>query len=175
MLNTAVTQMLETKLKSRRDMWLHGAMRKAWRTARQELLQETRSHSVLAVHWWRLLIIYLFWTCCLLKAKACQILGRFYFKSFCCLSKQVMSPSHPLHKQTFLQIIGGMEFIWQRCQFGRDRSLRVWRVLLCVCVCVQVFALHSSASSSCILYNDSVCVCVDFIPFGAAYLSDYTH
>lgn len=154
MLNTTMTQMLQTKQKNRRDT---GPWEKAWRTGREELLLEIWRHSVLAVHRWRLLIICLFWTCCLLKAKACQTLGRFFFKSFCCLSKQVMSPTHPLHKQTFLQIIRGMEFIWQRCQFGRDRSLRVWGVLLCVCV--QVFALHSSAFSPCILYNDCVCVC----------------
>lgn len=148
---------------------------KAWRTARQELLREIWRHSVLAVHWWRLLIICLFWTCCLLKAKACQILGRFFFKSFCCLSKQAMSPTHPLHKQTFLQIIKGMEFIWQRCQFGRDRSLRVWGVLLCMCVSKSLpSTLQLSPHASCIM---TVCVCVyvDFIPFGAAYLSNYTH
>lgn len=93
---------------------------------------KTWRHYVMAVHRWRLLIICLFWTCCLLKAKACQILGRLFFKSFCCFSKQDMSPAHPLHKQTFLQIIRGMEFIWQRRQFCRDGSLRVWG-FYCVC------------------------------------------
>lgn len=115
------------KIKKRRNP--HSYLKpwgKTWRTTKQELFRKIWRYSVLAVHRWRLLFICLFWTCCLLKAKACQILGKFFFKSFCCFSKQVMSPTHPLHKQTFLQIIRGMEFIWQRRQFCRDGSLRAW-------------------------------------------------
>lgn len=42
-------------------------------------------------------------------------------------------------------------------------------------MCVQVFALHSSTFSSYNLCNYSLCVCVDFVSFGPAYLSNYTH
>lgn len=126
MLNIAMTQMLKGSWRAKKPCDDLGPWEKTWRIAKQELLCEIWRYSGLAVHRWRLLIICLFWTCCLLKAKACQISGRLFFKSFCCFSKQVMSPTHPLHKQTFLQIIRGMELIWQRCQFCRDGLLRVW-------------------------------------------------